>query len=179
MIFYKYDEIQAVLTDWLEETKRHQGFDFEWYVNKLIADGELHHEVYNTDYFIIGTYKAQQWMGDNAFNIIGIVKDYEIDNFGEVYTDLSDPEKVVNMFSYIAGEQVISDFIHNEWEAEEEPEDEDEQPELVEGEHYLKAERKGKFVYKITTPRDLWPNNWRKLLLMVDGEFIMQYWGKQ
>ena len=171
---YKTNEIKETLTDWLEETKRHQGDDFTAYINKLIDDGELHHEVYNTDYFIIGTYNATQWMGSKAFDIIGFIKDYEQDNFGEVYTDLSCPERVVNMYAYIIGEEIISDFIHNEWEGEEE--EEEEAPELVEGVHYLKAEKDAddESLLKITTPRKDWPDNWRKLLLMVDGCFIKQ-----
>jgi hypothetical protein len=174
---YKYSEIKDVLTDWLDETKHHQGFDFSWYINKLISDGDLHHEVYNTDYFIIGTYQAKEWMGNEAFNIIGLIKDYEQDNFGEVSTDLSCPERVVNMYAYIIGEEVVRDFIDNEWDAEEHEEElEEEQPELVEGVHYLKAEREADsdWMLKITTPRKDWPSNWRELLLMVDGNLIKQ-----
>ena len=177
-MIYKYNEIQDVLTDWLDEAKRYQGKDFAAYVNKLINDGDLHHEVYNTDYFIIGTYQAEQWMGDKAFHIINLIKDYEQDNFGEVSTDLSCPERVVNMYAYIIGEEVIYDFVKHVWDGEE-PEDEDEdeeQPELVEGVHYLKAEREAgsDWMLKITTPRKDWPANWKDLPLMVDGNLIKQ-----
>ena len=51
---------------------------------------------------------------DEAFNIIGIIKDYEKDNFGEVTTDLSDPEKVVNMYVYIVGEDIVNDYKEKE-----------------------------------------------------------------
>jgi hypothetical protein len=61
------------------------------------------------DYYIIGSYKAKQWLGEEVFNIINIIKDYEMDNFGEVYTDFSSPEKVVNMYAYIIGEQVVNE----------------------------------------------------------------------
>lgn len=113
---YKRIEIKNQFADWFEDAYHQHGKDFADYINKLIDDGELHHEVYNTDYFIIGTHQAKQFMGDKAFDIIGIVKDYEQDNFGEVTTDLSCPEKVVNMYAYIVGEEIISDFIHNEWD---------------------------------------------------------------
>jgi hypothetical protein len=43
-----------------------------------------------------------------TFNAIEVVKSYEIDNFGETYTDLSDPERVANMYAYIVGEDVLS-----------------------------------------------------------------------
>tara|TARA_R110002012_G_C11647863_1_gene611163 strand:+ start:2564 stop:2908 length:345 start_codon:yes stop_codon:yes gene_type:complete len=74
-------------------------------------ESEIHHDLFNTDYYIIGTYKAKKWLGNQAFDIIGFIKDYEMDNFGEVYTDLSDAERVVNMYVYIIGEQILSDTI--------------------------------------------------------------------
>ena len=45
-----------------------------------------------------------------AFDVIGIIRDYEKDNFGELSTDISDPEKVVNMYAYIVGEQVVYEW---------------------------------------------------------------------
>ena len=99
--YYKKSEIEDHFYDFIEEQ------DKEWIEENK---EDLHHHCFNTDYFIIGTYKAKQWLGDNAFDIIGIVKDYEKDNFGEVSTDLSNAEKVVNMYAYIVGEDVIQDY---------------------------------------------------------------------
>ena len=98
---HKYDEIKNHFAEWLD------GQDKEWLDNNK---DEWHHECFNTDYYIIGTYKAEQWMGSKAFDIIRAVKEYEEDNFGEVTTDLADPEKVVNMYTYIVGEQVVSEW---------------------------------------------------------------------
>jgi hypothetical protein len=100
---YKKQEIQEYFNDSIIN------YDKEWIENN---QDDLHHEIFNTDYFIIGSYKAKQWMGDEAFNIIGFVKEYEDWNFGEVYTDLSDPEKVVNMYAYIIGEEIVNDYIN-------------------------------------------------------------------
>jgi hypothetical protein len=50
-------------------------------------------------------------MGDNAFDCIGTVQEYEQDNFGEVHTDLSCPEKVANMYAYVIGEEILSDVV--------------------------------------------------------------------
>ena len=70
---------------------------------------DLHDEVFNTDYYIIGTYRAEQALEEyGVFDAIREVQDYENFNFGEAYTDLSDPEKLVNMLFYIIGEEVIS-----------------------------------------------------------------------
>ena len=72
---------------------------------------ELHHEIFNTDYYIIGRYQATQWMGTDAFDMIGDIQEYEDSNFGERFTDCSDPEKVVNMWVYIKGEEWIQECI--------------------------------------------------------------------
>tara|TARA_Y100001963_G_scaffold26458_1_gene36019 strand:+ start:1082 stop:1537 length:456 start_codon:yes stop_codon:yes gene_type:complete len=63
----------------------------------------------NNDYFIIGTYKAKKWLGEELFEAVQTIQDYEKDNFGETYTDLSDPEKIANMLSYILGNEILSD----------------------------------------------------------------------
>jgi hypothetical protein len=70
---------------------------------------DLHHELCNTDYFIIGTYKAKQFLGAETFEIIELIKEYEQDNFGEVSTDFSNAEKVANMFAYIVGEEILNE----------------------------------------------------------------------
>jgi hypothetical protein len=57
-------------------------------------------------------------LGDHAFEAIEMVKIYEQENFGEVTTDFSQPELVVNMVSYIAGEQILSasDHLQEAWD---------------------------------------------------------------
>lgn len=73
---------------------------------------DLHHEVFNTDYYIIGTYEAKKALEEyDVFDAIEKVQTYEKDNFGEVYTDLSDPEKLVNMLYYIIGEEVLFEMM--------------------------------------------------------------------
>ena len=69
---------------------------------------DLHHELCNTDYFIIGTHKAKKWLGDVVFDAIELIRDYEDSNFGEVSTDFSEPESVANMVAYILGEQILA-----------------------------------------------------------------------
>ena len=103
---YKTEEIKEHLEDSIKN------YDNET-IEQLIKDNELHHEIFNTNYYIIGTYKAKEWLGNKAFDIIGFIKDYDNDNFGEVYTDLSDAEKVVNMYVYIIGEELINNKYYN------------------------------------------------------------------
>ena len=102
---YKRAEIEKFLNDRVKEIKEYDKNELQ----KLIKDNELHNEIFNTDYYIIGTYEAKQWLSDKAFDIIGIIQEYEIDNFGEVTTELDNPEKVVNMYVYIVGEDLINE----------------------------------------------------------------------
>ena len=99
-MYYKQDEIAQHFQDYLAENTPDDDSD----------PSELHHEAFNLDYYIIGTYQAQQWLGDRAFEVINIIKDYEQSNFGKVYTDLSNPEAVVNMYAYIVGEQIVYEW---------------------------------------------------------------------
>ena len=72
---------------------------------------DLHNEVFNTDYYIIGTWKAKEVLTEyDVFSAIEKVLDYEKSIFGEVYTDISDPEKLINMLYYVIGEEVIADM---------------------------------------------------------------------
>ena len=72
---------------------------------------DLHNETFNTDYYIIGTYEAEQALEQyGTFEAIRKIQEYENDNFGEVLTDLSDPEKIANMLYYIIGNEAINDL---------------------------------------------------------------------
>ena len=72
---------------------------------------DLHNEVFNTDYYIIGTYAAKEALREyDVFEAIELVQTYVKEQFGEVYTDLSDPEKLINMVYYIIGDEVIGEM---------------------------------------------------------------------
>lgn len=72
---------------------------------------ELHHEVFNTDYYIIGTFKAKEALNEyGAYDAIGEIVEYEKDNFGEVLTDVSEPEKVANMLYYIKSYEYLANM---------------------------------------------------------------------
>ena len=111
---YKRDEIKKFLNDRVKELKEYSKDEY----NTLVKDGELHNEIFNTDYYVAYYSEANEWLGDHAFEIIGIVKEYEEDNFGEVTTDLSDSTKVVNMYVYIVGEDLINEDsrFERDWE---------------------------------------------------------------
>ena len=104
---YKEQEIREYALDRIQDIAEHKAFLCE-----LLDDiTELHHEIFNTDYYIIGRYQATQWLGTEVFNCIGTIKDYEQENFGVLSTDLSEPEHIVNMYVYIVGEQVLHEVV--------------------------------------------------------------------
>ena len=72
---------------------------------------DLHHEIFNTSYYIVGRYQAKEWLGADAFDCIYDIQEYENCHFGQVTTDLSEPEKVVNMYVYVVGYQILEDVI--------------------------------------------------------------------
>lgn len=104
---YKKEEIQEHFDDFIKENKEYleDNYPNTW-------QDDLHHEAFNTDYYIIGRYQATQWLGEEVFHIINFIKEYEMDNFGEVYTDFSEAERVVNMYVYIIGEEITYEYLN-------------------------------------------------------------------
>ena len=100
---YKYQEIKKYFEDFIKENEEQIKEDNYFYE-------DLHHHCFNTDYYIIGTYQATKWLGEEVFNVIEYIKEYENNNFGEVTTDFSDPEKIVNMYFYIIGEEIVYNY---------------------------------------------------------------------
>ena len=98
---YKIDEIKEYAINLIKENLTYD----KDYLDKDISD--IHFDLFNTDYYIIGYYKAEKWLGDNVFQVIEFIKEYEKLNFGEVTTDFTSSESVVNMYVYIIGEQLL------------------------------------------------------------------------
>ena len=105
-LLFKREEIKSHAIDWLRETKA-QADDGHAY--DFTETSDVHNDIFNMDYYIIGRHQAKQWLGDMAFEVINIIKEYEQEMFGEVYTDFSQPEHVVNMYVYLVGEEIISE----------------------------------------------------------------------
>ncbi len=75
---------------------------------------DLHHEVFNTDYYIVGTWEAKKALEEyDVFEAIEKVLTYEKENFGELYTDPSNPEKLINVLYYIIGEEVLYEMMND------------------------------------------------------------------
>lgn len=96
-----------------EEMKREAIMD----IIEVLEDGydgyycDLHNEVFNTDWYIIGTFSAKEALKEyDVFEAIELVMDYENNQFGEINTELHNPEKLINMVYYIIGDEVIGEM---------------------------------------------------------------------
>ena len=78
--------------------------------------GDLHHALYNEPQHYIYYADAEEVTAElDVWECIGVVQTYEKDQFGEVYTPLSDACKVCNMVVYIMG-YVLLDKIYADTE---------------------------------------------------------------
>ena len=97
---FKQREITEYIKDYL--------YDNESYLKNNNYDlHDLHHAMFNTDYYLYGYSDCEIWLSGHVFECIGIIKDYEQDNFGEVFTDLTCSEQVVSKYVYIIGEELL------------------------------------------------------------------------
>ena len=93
-------------------------YELEQLQDTNIEADEVHNILFNQDYYIIGTNKAERWLEKNGgiFYIIREVQEYEKWQFGEVMTDVTDPEKLVNMYFYMLGEEILhSTSLHEKY----------------------------------------------------------------
>jgi hypothetical protein len=98
---YKQNEIYDYAKEMIKERLVYD----KDYLQQDITD--IHHDLFNTDYYIIGRYEAERWMKNRVFEIIDIVKEYEESNFGELTTDITEQEHLLNMYVFIVGEEVL------------------------------------------------------------------------
>ena len=74
---------------------------------------DLHHRLFNEDYYIIGYYQAEQWLerhGLSVFSAISICNDYEQCHFGEINTSFDNAEKLVNNLVYWYGYDLVNEL---------------------------------------------------------------------
>lgn len=94
----KYFTIKEALTD-IKNTLEN-GYDGHLF--------DLAMQVFNSDYYIVGSYEAQQALTQyDVWEAFEEIKEYENDHFGEVLTDLSNPENVAKQLYYLKGLEAI------------------------------------------------------------------------
>lgn len=71
--------------------------------------GDWHYYCFNEDLYIFYRSMALEWLKRHdigAFEAIDTVREYEVDNFGKMHTEIN-PESIVNVLVYIYGEELI------------------------------------------------------------------------
>ena len=104
-MYYKQDEIKQYAIETIKERLEYdkEYLDQEW--------SDIHHDLFNTDYYVVYYADAIKFCNNRAFDIIEEVKEYQEQNFGEVTTDFSNSIEVVNMYVYIIGEYILDDVL--------------------------------------------------------------------
>lgn len=91
------------------------------HIQDRISDGVIdntnkedwHFHCFNEDYYIIGYYKASQWLKRHdidPFEAIGICQQWEEDMLGEKQKIYDNAESVVNMLAYVWGEELLAEL---------------------------------------------------------------------
>ena len=103
---------ETTLKELKEEVKSIIQSDIENYEGSTLED--FHFDQFNSDLYIIGTYQAKEWLTDkDVFNCIDIVQEWEREVFGELQSDISNPEKLASLVMYAVGESVLHDICHH------------------------------------------------------------------
>ena len=93
------------------------------YIETEVCD--LHHNLFNTDNYVVGDYDAKQWLKFNDLDGLEVLKkviEFEMDNFGEVsetrIKELTSYEKLVNSYVYWIGQEILNEVhcLSNYWE---------------------------------------------------------------
>ena len=69
---------------------------------------DLAYEMYNNDYYIIGTYKAKQFIKEYFDDMCECLEQYQ-EEVGEVYKDITNPEKVASLLALFVAQDVLSE----------------------------------------------------------------------
>ena len=67
---------------------------------------ELAYEMYNNDYYIIGTYKAKEFLKEYFDDMTECLEQHE-EEFGETYPDITNPEKLATLLALFVAQDVL------------------------------------------------------------------------
>tara|TARA_B100000902_G_C27292601_1_gene908039 strand:+ start:718 stop:1068 length:351 start_codon:yes stop_codon:yes gene_type:complete len=103
--YYKYDQIKNELLDYIENNNLT--------LSEALQDDDLHYKVYNSDYFVIGYYNAEQWLikedRNYTFEVLGYVQEQEETALGSI-EKIDNAERLVNLYAYWIGYEVIAEL---------------------------------------------------------------------
>jgi len=76
-------------------------------IDKYLEDQELHHYMYNEDYFIIYYYDGKKFINNEFFNMLELMLDYD-DIEEELFKKNNlNESSFSNLFAYVVGNQLI------------------------------------------------------------------------
>jgi len=103
--YYKYDELKEHLLYYIKNNDLN--------LSDALEDDDLHHKVYNEDYYIIGYYNAEQWLIEDdrnyTFEVLSYVQEQEEMAFGTI-EKIDNAERLVNLYAYWLGYEIIADL---------------------------------------------------------------------
>ena len=67
---------------------------------------DLAYEMYNNDYYIIGTYEAKRFLKEYFDDMTECLEQHE-EEFGEQYPDITNPEKVATLLALFVAQDVL------------------------------------------------------------------------
>ena len=80
---------------------------------------DLAYEMYNNDYYIIGTYKAKQFLKEYFDDMCECLEQYQ-EEVGEAYKDITNPEKVASLLTLFVAQDVLgsieSKVLDDKWD---------------------------------------------------------------
>jgi hypothetical protein len=74
------------------------------YLKKEVSD--IQNDIFNFDKYPY-TALCEEWLDKDVFHVLETIRDYEIDKYGIVLTNLACPFDVVNMYVYIVGGYIL------------------------------------------------------------------------
>ena len=70
---------------------------------------DLAYEMFNSDYYIIGTYRAKQFLKENIDELFEALEEYEFE-FGEQYPNITNAEKLATLVALNEGKKVLNNL---------------------------------------------------------------------
>lgn len=68
---------------------------------------DLVYDMYNQDYYIIGTYKAKEFVKENIDEVFQALEDYQF-QIGEYYRDIADYEKLASLTALFIAQEILN-----------------------------------------------------------------------
>ena len=98
-----------ILTHTIDRLREMRDYDADILDDRDSCD--LHSVIWNESHYIVGYFQCKEWLGEDTFEALGMIQEYEESNFGELTTDMSNSEQVVAMLAYILGEEAMEEAI--------------------------------------------------------------------